>query len=71
MTDLFTLILQIGIILLVARVTGRIFRAIHQPQVVGEMAAGFVLGPTGACIAAACTITSGEIAACIWEAVSA
>jgi Kef-type K+ transport system membrane component KefB len=46
MTDLFTLILQIGIILLVARVTGRIFRAIHQPQVVGEMAAGFVLGPS-------------------------
>ncbi|HEY1753839.1 MAG TPA: cation:proton antiporter [Bryobacteraceae bacterium] len=46
MTELFTLILQIGMILLVARIVGTMFRAIHQPQVVGEMAAGFLLGPS-------------------------
>lgn len=46
MTDLFTLILQIGTILLAARIVGTIFRKIHQPQVVGEMVAGLMLGPS-------------------------
>jgi hypothetical protein len=33
--------------------------------------AGFVLGAIGACIAAACTITSAEIAACGWAEILA
>ena len=41
-----TLLLQIGVILIVARVVGWLFRKIHQPQVVGEMAAGIMLGPS-------------------------
>jgi len=40
------LLLQIGAILLTSRALGRIFRAIGQPQVVGEMAAGILLGPS-------------------------
>jgi Kef-type K+ transport system membrane component KefB len=43
---LLTLILQIAVILLVARAVGLLFRKIHQPQVVGEMAAGILLGPS-------------------------
>lgn len=46
MPFLLTLILQIGTILLVARVVGWIFRRFHQPQVVGEMVAGILLGPS-------------------------
>jgi len=41
-----TLLLQIGLILVAARLTGLIFRKLHQPQVVGEMAAGILLGPS-------------------------
>ena len=40
------LLLQIGVVLLAARVLGWAFRAVHQPQVVGEMAAGLMLGPS-------------------------
>ena len=40
------LILQIGIIIILARVTGALFRKIHQPQVIGEMVAGILLGPS-------------------------
>ena len=40
------LFLQIAVILLAARVVGILFRKIGQPQVVGEMAAGILLGPT-------------------------
>jgi Kef-type K+ transport system membrane component KefB/nucleotide-binding universal stress UspA family protein len=40
------LLLQIGAILIVARATGAIFRRLHQPQVVGEMVAGILLGPS-------------------------
>jgi Kef-type K+ transport system membrane component KefB len=40
------LLLQIGVILIVARATGAIFRRLHQPQVVGEMIAGILLGPS-------------------------
>jgi Kef-type K+ transport system membrane component KefB len=46
MTDLFTLILEIGVILLAARIVGTIFHKAHQPQVVGEMTAGLMLGPS-------------------------
>jgi Kef-type K+ transport system membrane component KefB len=44
--DLLLLILQIIVILGVARLVGRLFRRIRQPQVVGEMAAGVLLGPS-------------------------
>jgi Kef-type K+ transport system membrane component KefB len=43
---LLTLILQIGVVLIVARAVGWVFRKLHQPQVVGEMAAGILLGPS-------------------------
>ncbi|MGD0616550.1 MAG: cation:proton antiporter [Bryobacteraceae bacterium] len=46
MPNLFTLILQIGVVLLAARIVGALFRRIHQPRVVGEMAAGIMLGPS-------------------------
>jgi Kef-type K+ transport system membrane component KefB len=41
-----TLILQIATILIVARLFGKLFRWFGQPQVVGEMIAGVVLGPS-------------------------
>ena len=40
------LILQIGTILIVARLVGWIFNKLHQPRVVGEMLAGILLGPS-------------------------
>lgn len=40
------LILQIGIILITARLMGSLFRKFHQPRVVGEMFAGILLGPS-------------------------
>ena len=46
MDTLLTLITQIAVVLLVARAMGWLFRRIHQPQVVGEMAAGILLGPS-------------------------
>ena len=46
MPDLPLLLLQIGVILVVARVVGWLFRKIHQPQVMGEMVAGILLGPS-------------------------
>lgn len=46
MPDLFLLVLQIAVILLVARIVGSLFRLVGQPRVVGEMAAGIILGPS-------------------------
>ena len=46
MLNLFTLVLQIAVILAVCRVVGSLFRLIHQPRVVGEMFAGILLGPS-------------------------
>lgn len=46
MLHLSTLLLQIGVILVAARLTGFLFRWIHQPQVIGEMVAGILLGPS-------------------------
>ena len=40
------LILQIGTILIVARLVGWLFGKLHQPCVVGEMLAGILLGPS-------------------------
>ncbi|HEX2189633.1 MAG TPA: cation:proton antiporter, partial [Longimicrobiaceae bacterium] len=44
--DLLTLLVQVGVVLAVARLVGLAFRRIHQPQVVGEMVAGIMLGPS-------------------------
>ena len=46
MPHLPTLLIQVGVILIVARLVGFIFRKIHQPQVMGEMVAGILLGPS-------------------------
>jgi Kef-type K+ transport system membrane component KefB len=41
-----TLLAQLVVVLLAARLLGALFRRIHQPQVVGEMVAGILLGPS-------------------------
>src|SRR5688572_1343335 len=46
MIDLRHLLLQLVVILVTARLVGRVFRMIGQPQVIGEMAAGLALGPS-------------------------
>lgn len=46
MLSMFTLVLQIAVILVVCRAAGSLFRYIHQPRVVGEMFAGILLGPS-------------------------
>lgn len=46
MSLLFTLTLQIAVILVVSRLTGNLFRLIRQPRVVGEMFAGILMGPS-------------------------
>jgi Kef-type K+ transport system membrane component KefB len=46
MLNLFTLVLQITVILALCRAMGSLFRKIHQPRVVGEMFAGILLGPS-------------------------
>jgi Kef-type K+ transport system membrane component KefB len=46
MPNLYTLVLQITVILAVCRLVGSIFRKFHQPRVVGEMFAGILLGPS-------------------------
>jgi Kef-type K+ transport system membrane component KefB len=46
MPDLLLLLGQVALIIAAARGVGRLFRALRQPQVVGEMAAGILLGPS-------------------------
>ncbi|HZP62765.1 MAG TPA: cation:proton antiporter [Terriglobales bacterium] len=46
MLNLFTLVLQIAVILAVCRIIGSLFCFFHQPRVVGEMFAGILLGPS-------------------------
>jgi len=46
MPNLFTLVLQIAVVLAVCRIAGSLFRKIQQPRVVGEMFAGILLGPS-------------------------
>jgi len=45
-TNLVLLPTQVAVILAAARVVGYLFRALHQPQVVGEIVAGICLGPS-------------------------
>jgi Kef-type K+ transport system membrane component KefB len=44
--NLFLLVLQIAVILLASRGVGMLFKRIKQPQVIGEMVAGILLGPS-------------------------
>ena len=46
MLNLFTLVLQIVVVLVVCRAAGTLFQKIRQPRVVGEMFAGIMLGPS-------------------------
>lgn len=46
MSALALLLVQIAVVLVAARAVGGLFRALGQPQVVGEMAAGILLGPS-------------------------
>ncbi|HEU4768537.1 MAG TPA: cation:proton antiporter [Pyrinomonadaceae bacterium] len=46
MSQITLLLIQIIVILLTARLIGYAFRRIHQPQVIGEMMAGILLGPS-------------------------
>jgi hypothetical protein len=46
MPVLQTLLLQVAIIPLLARLIARLMRLIGQPQVIGEMVAGILLGPS-------------------------
>jgi Kef-type K+ transport system membrane component KefB/nucleotide-binding universal stress UspA family protein len=43
---LLTLLLQVAVVLMVARAVGELFRRLRQPRVVGEMVAGIMLGPS-------------------------
>ena len=44
--DLFILVAQIAVIILASRAAGYVFRKLAQPQVIGEMVAGIMLGPS-------------------------
>lgn len=46
MNALAVLLVQIAVVLVAARAVGALFRLLGQPQVVGEMAAGILLGPS-------------------------
>ncbi len=46
MLNMFTLVLQIALVLAVCRLVGTLFLKIQQPRVVGEMFAGIMLGPS-------------------------
>jgi Kef-type K+ transport system membrane component KefB len=46
MPAIIRLIIQMVVIICVARAVGAVFRKIRQPQVMGEMVAGIVLGPS-------------------------
>lgn len=46
LAPLLLMLIQIGVILAAARLVGALFRRFGQPQVVGEMSAGLMLGPS-------------------------
>ena len=45
-SPILILLMQVTLILALSRVMGLIFRYLHQPQVMGEMVAGIMLGPS-------------------------
>ena len=45
-TPLHKFLLQVLVVLAVAKIAGRCMRLIHQPAVIGEMIAGILLGPS-------------------------
>ena len=46
MPHLGLLLVQIAVVVVAARAVGLLFRRIAQPQVMGEMVAGILLGPS-------------------------
>src|SRR5260370_16627657 len=44
--DLFVLVAQIAVIILASRAVGFLFQKLSHPQVIGEMLAGIMLGPS-------------------------
>ncbi|MEX0845233.1 MAG: cation:proton antiporter, partial [Balneolaceae bacterium] len=44
--DILVLVVQIGVLLLVARTMGELAQRFNQPSVVGEILAGILLGPS-------------------------
>jgi len=46
MPNLLNLLFQVGVVLVAARLIGYLFRWLRQPQVMGEMVAGILLGPS-------------------------
>jgi Kef-type K+ transport system membrane component KefB/nucleotide-binding universal stress UspA family protein len=44
--DVLVLVVQVGVLLLVARLMGEIAQRLNQPSVVGEILAGIILGPS-------------------------
>lgn len=46
MPNMFLLVIQIAVILVASQVMGALFRKMRQPQVIGEMVAGILLGPS-------------------------
>lgn len=46
MLNMFTLVLQIAVVLACSRIVGSLFLKVGQPRVVGEMFAGIMLGPS-------------------------
>jgi len=46
MNAIHVLLVQIAVVLILSRLLGLLMRLIHQPQVVGEMIAGILLGPS-------------------------
>ena len=46
MPNLFILVLQLAVVLMVCRLVGQLFLKFRQPRVVGEMFAGIMLGPS-------------------------
>src|SRR5262249_23451474 len=44
--NLFSLVLQVAMVLAVCRIFGTLFKYIYQPRVVGEMFAGIFFGPS-------------------------
>jgi Kef-type K+ transport system membrane component KefB len=44
--EIVNLLIQLGVMILAARLFGEFARKLHQPMVVGEIIAGVILGPS-------------------------